>query len=229
LLGINEYLGRLGGDRHTRQMLELLASRLEHRFEGGSDDWHWCEDEITYDNAKLPHALLLSGHALGQKSMIEVALRALRWLTELHTSESGYFCPIGCRGFYKRNGDRAKFDQQPVEAHAMVSVCLEAYRLTSDTYWYDQARRAFDWFLGWNDLGLELYSVNTGGCYDGLQVDRVNQNQGAESTLAYLLSLSEMKLMQNAVTTFIQPLPAWSPPSAGGQSQEPMLSVVDKR
>ena len=87
----------------------------------------------------------------------------------------------------------------------MVSACLQAYRLTSDSYWYDQASRAFDWFLGWNDLGLELYSPNTGGCCDALHVDRVNQNQGAESTVSFLLSLAEMKLVEVTVSTFNQP------------------------
>ena len=89
----------------------------------------------------------------------------------------------------------------------MVSACLEAFRATSDSRWFEQAQRAFDWFLGWNDLGLELYSPTTGGCRDALHVDRVNQNQGAESTLAFLLSLAEMQLMQNAVTVFNAPTP----------------------
>jgi hypothetical protein len=88
----------------------------------------------------------------------------------------------------------------------MLSACLEAYRATSDARWHEHAQRAFDWFLGWNDLGLELYSPTTGGCRDALHVDRVNQNQGAESTLAFLLSLAEMQLMRNAVTTFSPPL-----------------------
>lgn len=87
----------------------------------------------------------------------------------------------------------------------MVSACLAAYRTTVDSWWSDQAQRAFDWFLGWNDLGLELYSSKTGGCRDALHVDRVNDNQGAESTLAFLLSLAEMKLMQNAATVFSIP------------------------
>ena len=87
----------------------------------------------------------------------------------------------------------------------MVSACLEAFRTTSDPKWFDQAQRAFDWFLGWNDLGLELYSPTTGGCRDALHVDRVNGNQGAESTLAFLLSLAEMQLMQNAMTVFNPP------------------------
>src|SRR5204862_1363153 len=129
-------------------------------------------------------------------------LHALEWLAQLQTSEEGYFRPVGNKGFYPRGGERAKFDQQPLEAHAMVSACLEAYELTQNQYWYDMACCAFDWFLGWNDLGLELYSPNSGGCCDGLLVDRINGNQGAESLLAFLLSLGEMKLKQNTLSTF---------------------------
>ena len=137
--------------------------------------------------------------------MLERGLQALRWLAEVQTSENGHFRPIGSNGFYRRGGSRANFDQQPIEAQAMVSACLAAYRATSDSTWYEQAQRAFDWFLGWNDLGLEVYSPTTGGCRDALHVDRVNRNQGAESTLAFLLALAEMELMQNSVTTFNQP------------------------
>ena len=124
----------------------------------------------------------------------------------LQTSENGYFRPIGSNGFFRRGGTRANFDQQPVEAQAMMSACLEAYRATSDSWWYQQARHAFDWFIGWNDLGLELYSPGTGGCHDGLHVDRVNRNQGAESTLSFLLSLAELRLTQNIVASFKAPI-----------------------
>jgi hypothetical protein len=123
----------------------------------------------------------------------------------VQTAESGDFRPIGSNGFFPRGGVRADFDQQPIEAHSMLSACLEAYRATSEVWWYEQAQRVFDWFLGWNDLGLELYSPHTGGCRDALHVDRVNQNQGAESTLAFLLSLAELRLTQNAVSAFNPP------------------------
>jgi glycosyltransferase involved in cell wall biosynthesis len=206
LLGIQEYLRRLSGDRLAQQTRDTLTMRLVQLFEQWStDDWTWCEEEVTYDNARLAQALIASGSATCQQNVVEWGLRALRWLAEIQTSEEGYFRPIGCKGFFCRNGQRALFDQQPIEAQAMVSACLEAYRVTSDPYWQDQATRAFDWFLGWNDLGLEVYSPTSGGCYDGLHVDRVNQNQGAESTLAFLLSLAEMRLMQNAVATFSEP------------------------
>ena len=169
-------------------------------------EWLWFEEELTYDNAKLAHALILSGRATGQRAVLERGLEALRWLTELQISEKGHFRSIGTNGFYRRGGTRANFDQQPIEAQAMVSACLEAYRTTSDFWWYEQAQRAFDWFIGWNDLGLELYSPTTGGCRDGLHVDRVNRNQGAESTLAFLLSLAEMRLAQDMVTSFKEPI-----------------------
>jgi glycosyltransferase involved in cell wall biosynthesis len=206
LLGIHEYLQRLNGDRFAHQMRESLTTRLMELFDRTTQtDWPWFEDVLSYDNAKLAHALIVSGRATGQAPVFARGLEALRWLVEVQTAESGDFRTIGSNGFYPRGGLRANFDQQPIEAHSMVSACLEAYRATSDAWWYEQAQRAFDWFLGWNDLGLELYSPTTGGCRDALHVDRVNQNQGAESTLAFLMSLAEMQLMQHAVTVFNPP------------------------
>ena len=207
LIGIHEYLGRLRGDSLVNQTRETLTSKLMDLFERSSQpDWRWFEEELSYDNAKLAHALMVSGRATGQREVFERGLEALRWLTEMQTSEQGHFRPIGSNGFYRRGGERANFDQQPIEAQATVSACLEAYRATSDLWWYEQAQRAFDWFIGWNDLGLELYSPETGGCRDGLHVDRVNRNQGTESTLAFLLSLSEMRLAQNMLTSFKEPI-----------------------
>ncbi len=207
LIGIHDYLRRLSGDSLVTQVRETLTRRLMELFESTAQaEWLWFEEELTYDNAKLAHALILSGRATGQRAVLERGLEALRWLTELQISEKGHFRSIGTNGFYRRGGMRANFDQQPIEAQAMVSACLEAYRTTSDFWWYEQAQRAFDWFIGWNDLGLELYSPTTGGCRDGLHVDRVNRNQGAESTLAFLLSLAEMRLAQDMVTSFKEPI-----------------------
>jgi hypothetical protein len=206
LLGIHEYLQRLSGDRFAHQMRDSLTARLMGLFDRTArPDWPWFEDVLSYDNAKLAHALILTGKATGQAPVFERGLQALRWLVEVQTAESGDFRPVGSNGFYPRDGVRANFDQQPIEAHSMVSACLEAYRATSDPRWYGHAQHAFDWFLGWNDLGLELYSPTTGGCRDALHVDRVNQNQGAESTLAFLLGLAEMRLTQNVVTVFSPP------------------------
>ena len=199
------------GTPHSRVVITIRRSAPHRR--GRSDTacspqpgWRWFEDSLSYDNAKLPHALILSGRVTGQPAMVQRGLEALRWLAELQISEQGHFRSIGTNGFYHRGGARADFDQQPIEAQAMASACLEAYRGTSDVWWYEQAQCAFDWFLGWNDLGLELYSPKTGGCRDGLHVDRVNRNQGAESTLAFLLSLAEMRLAQNMRTSFKEPI-----------------------
>jgi hypothetical protein len=206
LIGIHEYLGRLSGDRAVTQVREALAQRLMELFERSAQpDWPWFEGELTYDNAKLAHGLILAGHDMGQPAMVDRGLQSLRWLAEVQTSENGHFSPIGSNGFYRRNGPRARFDQQPIEAQAMVSACLEAYRVSGEASWYEQAQRAFDWFLGWNDLGLELYAPKTGGCRDALHVDRVNDNQGAESTLAFLLALAEMRLTQSATTVLLAP------------------------
>ncbi len=207
LIGIHEYLRRLDGDSLVNQTRETLTSRLMDLFDASSHpDWRWFEEELSYDNAKLAQALIVSGQAMGREPVLQRGLEALRWLTEMQMSDKGHFRPIGSNGFYRRGGVRAAFDQQPIEAHATLSACLDAYRATSDPWWYEHAQRAFDWFIGWNDLGRELYSPETGGCHDGLHVDRVNANQGAESTLAFLLSLAEMQLAQNIVTSFRAPI-----------------------
>ena len=207
LLGIHEYLRRLGGDSMVKQTREVLTTRLMDLYARTAiPEWLWFENELSYDNAKLAHALIVSGEAMARADVLECGLSTLQWLTELQTSEKGHFRPIGSNGFYQRGGERADFDQQPIEAQATVSACLAAYRVTSDFRWYERAQLAFDWFIGWNDLGVELYSPETGGCRDGLHVDRANGNQGAESTLAYLLSLAEMQLAQNVLTSFQAPM-----------------------
>lgn len=203
LIGTHEYLKRLSGDRAVTQARENLTNRLMELYRASStEDWPWFEDSVTYMNAKLSHSLMMSGRLANRAAALEVGIKSLRWLMKTQTAEGGYFRPIGSNGFYKRGGVRANFDQQPIEAHATISACLEAYRATSDPFWFEQAHRAFDWFLGLNDLGMLLYDPNSGGCRDGLHIDRVNQNQGAESTLAFLLSLAEMRQAQNEMAAF---------------------------
>jgi hypothetical protein len=126
--------------------------------------------------------------------MIEVGAESLRWLvTEQHRGDESVFVPIGSSGFFTEGGEKARFDQQPVEACATVSACLEAYRLTHESYWYEEAQRIFRWYFGKNDLQVSLYDASTGGCRDGLHLDRANENQGAESTLSFLTALLEMQ------------------------------------
>lgn len=195
LIGIHEYLRRYAGDREAQRIRVTLAERLFDLYKRNrSDDWPWFEDIFTYANAKLPHALLLCGQWLDRPDMAQAGLESLEWLANIQRADGGHFAPVGNRGFYRRGGEKARFDQQPLEAHAMVSACLEAYRMTGSYRWYQEAYRIFEWFMGRNDLGLPLYDVSTGGCRDGLTPDWVNANEGAESTLAFLLSLAELSL-----------------------------------
>lgn len=197
LIGIHEYLRRYDGDRRAGQIREELAGRLLSLYrQCRTDDWRWYEDRLTYCNAVLPHAMLLSGRWLGNDDIVGAGFESLEWLAGLQrsTPTGGHFVPIGSNGFYIKGGERARFDQQPVEAQNMAAACLEAYRITSKDAWRREARRAFEWFLGRNDLNLPVYDPNTGGCHDGLHPDRLNANQGAESTLAFLQILLELRL-----------------------------------
>ena len=207
LIGIDEYLRRFSGDRRTNQIREALTTRLMQSYgDTATPDWQWFEEVISYANAKLPHALILSGRRLGNATMLATGLKTLHWLVQEQISPTGAFRPIGSNGFYRRTQARAQFDQQPIEAQATISACIEAYHATNDMFWVGEARRAFEWFLGRNDLGMALYDAGTGGCRDGLHVDRVSQNQGAESTLAFLLALAEKRALQNFLTSFKEPV-----------------------
>jgi hypothetical protein len=201
LLGIHEYLRRFGGDRLAGQAREALTALLVDLYERtATPEWPWFEEIVSYDNARLPQALI----AGGDRRAVELGLAALGWLVEVQRAPQGHFRPVGSDGFYRKGERPAHFDQQPLEANATVSACLEAFRVTQDSRWLDEARSAFEWFLGRNDLGLELYDPATGGCCDGLHADRVNRNQGAESTLAFLLSLAEMNHLESSMAAFRQ-------------------------
>jgi hypothetical protein len=205
LLAIHEYLRTFSGDRVVSQMRDVLAGQLVGLFHANSSPgWQWFERIVTYDNAKLSHALILSGNWTSNGEMLDIGLTSLRWLLDAQTAEGGHFAPIGCHGFWSQGGKRARFDQQPLEAHAMVSACLEAFAVTRDEYWMKAAQRCFEWFLGRNDLGLPLYDPTTGGCRDALLQDHLNQNQGAESSLAFYLSLTELTHAGGATTATLQ-------------------------
>jgi glycosyltransferase involved in cell wall biosynthesis len=195
LLGIQEYLDSYPGDRDAQRVRTALAQRLLKMYESvRSPDWNWFEDVLAYGNARLPQAMLLVGSACRDDRMISAGLEALEWLLETQRCQiSGHFVPIGSQGFYRKGGQKARFDQQPIEAAGAVSACLTAYEVTGDGRWRNEARSVFRWFLGDNDLQLALYDSVTGGCRDGLHPDRANENQGAESTLSFLMTLLEMR------------------------------------
>lgn len=218
IIGIHEYLRRFEGDSRASQVRDELAGRLLAYYKRTrSDDWRWYEDVLAYGNAVLPQAMIMCGQWLPNGEMMDVGLESLEWLAGLQrsTPDGGHFVPIGSNGFYSRGGERARFDQQPIEARGMLSACLEAYRSTGDVRWQSEVRRAFEWFLGRNDLNLSLYDPDTGGCYDGLHPDRPNKNQGAESTLAFLQALLELRLWENV-----------SHPTEGNNAQSPTPRTV---
>jgi glycosyltransferase involved in cell wall biosynthesis len=195
ILGMQAYLDWFPGDRAIQGARNALANRLLDIYERShSKTRQWFEKSLSYSNARLSQALILAGWRSDNKRMIEAGIESLRWLVaEQHQGDEEIFVPIGSSGFFTEGEEKARFDQQPVEACATISACLEAYRLTDEEYWLEEAQRVFRWFLGKNDLQVPLYDAATGGCRDGLHPDRVNENQGAESTLSFLMALLEMQ------------------------------------
>jgi glycosyltransferase involved in cell wall biosynthesis len=207
LIGAQEYQRRFPGDRSARNNMEVLSTKLMKLYdENSSDEWNWFEPVLSYCNAVLPRALIISGRGLANEKMIKCGIESLNWLITMQTSSRGHLQPVGTDKIFERGSSKPVFDQQPIEAYSTVSACLEAYITTKDKRWYNEAEKAFQWFLGTNDLGIPLYDPVNGGCYDGLHVDRINRNQGAESTIAFLLSLYEMTNITNIIETFKEPI-----------------------
>jgi hypothetical protein len=200
LLGLQEYLDSFPGDRAALNASDALANRLLQLYRAHqSADWRWFENVLAYSNARLPQALIRAGVRNSNQEMVDAGLESLDWLGSIHRCEvKGHFVPIGSQGFYSRKTEKARFDQQPVEACAAVSACLQAYRATGKGRWRKDAWSAFNWFLGDNDLQIALYDASTGGCRDGLHADRANENQGAESTLSFLMALLEMRKLEES-------------------------------
>jgi len=201
VLGIEAYLQKYPAHDSAGTKASGPASELRDRYaheiycafsQHGTDDWPWCENLVTYDNAKLCQAMLEAGQSMGRLEVVEQGLKSLKWLLEVQRAPDGHLSIIGNDGWLPRGGERAAFDQQPLEAHAMVQACLTAAHVSGNSTWADEARRCFQWFTGGNDLGVPLYDPKTGGCKDGLNPEGANRNQGAESTLAYLLSVMEL-------------------------------------
>jgi glycosyltransferase involved in cell wall biosynthesis len=194
ILGMQAYLDWFPGDRAIQGARNALANRLLDIYERShTESWQWFEKSLSYSNARLPQALILVGWRSDNSRMIAAGMESLKWLiAEQHHGDKEVFVPIGSSGFFTEGGEKARFDQQPVEACATISACLEVYRLTHRRYWLEEAQCVFRWFLGKNDLQSPLYDATTGGCRDGLHPDRVNENQGAESTLSFLMALLEM-------------------------------------
>lgn len=195
ILGIYSHYKKYG-DKKDLELLKNFADSLVSLYEEhASDEWAWFEDVLTYANATLPESLFLAYEATKNEKYLEVAESTLHFLSEIVFVEDE-LVPVGHNGWYNKNGKRAFFDQQPIDAAAMVHAYLSAYSVTRDKYYYERAVLSFNWFLGRNHLKQMVYNEVTGGCYDGLGKQSVNLNQGAESTIAYLMArllLEEMK------------------------------------
>ncbi len=200
LIGMHYYLRRFNVDTEVRRIRETLARELmEFYSQHQSENWKWCTESLTYANARIPQALIMSGQWIPDNEMVQTGLESLRWLLEMQTGEQGQLSLVGNQGWWPKGGNKARFDQQPIDATALVQACIDAYNLTGEQFWSQQARRCFEWFLGRNDLNLPIYDFITGGCRDGLHSTGVNENQGAESTLSWLIALTAMYLLNKQI------------------------------
>ena len=188
ILGMSYYLKQFPGASDIKRQLAIAADRLVAKYEENAyPDWLWFEETMTYDNSILPYALFVAGSILGDK-YIKVAEKTCEFLLK-NIFNGEYFSFIGCKGWYERGGVKAKFDQQPIEAVSTLMMLGAAYDATPNNRFLTLQRKVFDWFLGENELHIPVYDFRTKGCHDGLMRDGLNSNQGAESTLSFLLSL----------------------------------------
>ncbi len=181
-------LSRLDADRldlRTRRLLERLVEQLATAYRGtASAGWNWFEDELAYDNARLSQALISGGHALHRDDLTELGLESLRWLGDESGLGDGVLRLVGHHGRHRDEPTEGTGDEQPLDAAALVEAELTAFAITGAAEHGVRATRAFEWFLGRNGLQKPLYDFATGGCSDGLGSEALNQNEGAESTLA---------------------------------------------
>ena len=197
VIGANYYLRRFGGDTRVRQIMSGLSAKLLKLYEHAADDqWFWPENIVSYDNARIPQALIVAGNMLEDEQMFDTGLKSLQWLITIQTNpESGHLSLIGNEGWYRRDGEKAAYDQQSVDAAALVDACYQAFVLTGEDSWLNKMEWAFNWFFGSNDGRQPLYDFGNGGCYDGLQPGGVNLNQGGESSTSLLLALQRVHLV----------------------------------
>ena len=203
ILGIQAYLGRNDDDHLVQERLRSLGERLSERFtQHATKDWNWHEERLTYDNARLPQALMACGRVTGNDDMVSLGISVLEWLRDIQLHPTaGWYAPVGNDGWFPKSGSKAQYDQQPLEAAAMIGACIEAYECTQGEEWIQLATICFDWYLGRNDRRSKLYDHASGGCRDGLEHDGVNENQGAESTLSYILSLLAIYNLRGLTTS----------------------------
>lgn len=194
IIGCVFYLNKFSGASEIKNICNILIERLHNYYTNTrTNDWRWYEDHLTYVNSRMPQAMLMAGHYKNDKKIIADALESLEWLYEkLYDEEKNCLSLVGNEGWYKKGGTKSKYDQQPVEIPGIIDACFLAFLITKDDKWINRLSVAFTWFLGNNERQEPLCDFATGACYDGLTINMVNQNQGAESTLSWLQSLLRM-------------------------------------
>jgi hypothetical protein len=222
ILGLHAYLQAELESAGARATLESLGDALVQRYEQeAGPEWRWFEPRLTYDNAMLPLALFQVSSVTGDQAALRVARESLAFLESVCFAD-GYLTLIGNAGWYPRGGKRAIVDEQPIDAAAFVLAFHGAYLATGDSRYLARMRESFEWFLGANRLGLSLYDFSTAGCRDGLEASGVNENQGAESTLSFLLALLTMLEPAEAGADGVRPLRSVTRSSSSSrQSSEP--------
>lgn len=202
VLGCHYYIRRHPEAMRVEQFMRTLSDRIAEAFKScETDDWPWFEPTVTYENGRVPQALILAGLHFNDDDLLGRGLRALDWLLRIQTGDDGQVSLIGSNGWLVRGKPKADFDQQPVEIAGLIGACKAAYRASDDRRYLAQMRRCFDWYLGSNDIGRPLIDFKSRGCYDALDPEGVNFNQGAESLLCWLLSLMIMHEMQTGDPT----------------------------
>jgi hypothetical protein len=206
LLGLSAYGETVDIDAGSRELRYELAERLMTLlYSVETRDWAWFEKGLSYDNARLSQALIVTGLSTSVPSYVAAGLRSLRWLMTLQTAAEGHFRPVGSQSFGDVLSPPRAFDQQPLEASAAIAACCAAWRADSDPKWRTDAVRAFAWFLGSNDLSTSLVDIEAGSCRDGLHPDRANENRGGESVVSYLLALADIRQLHRTGSNRLKP------------------------
>jgi hypothetical protein len=187
IAGLYEYNESIPNNSFKEAAEKLGDAMVQHFHDESKESWRWFEPYLTYDNARLPQALFRAYSLVGKAEFLKVAEAAMEFLNNTHIVD-GVFVPIGNDGWYKRGGNRPLYAQQPLEAAAMVDAAVDGYNITGNKVYLEVANKAFAWFLGKNSRNLVMYNEDTGGCYDGLDENSVNYNQGGESSISYLLA-----------------------------------------
>ena len=193
ILGLCSYHEAFPDDPNVLPAIESLRHHLIACYMSeASSDWHWFEPYLTYENARLCHALFRAYEVLGGKESLKIAIEALDFLIEVQTVRS-IFIPIGNDGWSQKGGERPIYDQQPIEASSAVEASVQAYMITHKRRYLDFTVSAFNWFLGKNTQKVLVYQSENGACYDGISANGLNMNQGAEATVSFLLARLAME------------------------------------